>query len=48
MGQISVNKKYLWILSRTPKMEDVIYQQIFTRLNEMGFDLAKLHITRQF
>ena len=42
------NKKYLWILSRTPKMEDVIYQQILTRLNKMGFDLAKLQITQQF
>lgn len=42
------NKKYLWILSRTPKMDDVIYQQIILRLKEKGFDLAKLQITQQF
>jgi len=41
------NKNYLWILSRTPKMEDVIYQKILTRLNEKGFDLTKLQITQQ-
>ncbi|MCX6294574.1 MAG: lipocalin family protein [Bacteroidetes bacterium] len=42
------NKKYLWILSRTPKMDDVIYQQIIQRLKEKGFDLAKLQITQHF
>jgi apolipoprotein D and lipocalin family protein len=41
------NKKYLWILSRTPKMDDAIYQQILSRLKEKGFDLSKLKITTQ-
>ena len=41
------NKKYLWILSRTPKMNDVIYQQILSRLKEKGFDLSKLQVTEQ-
>lgn len=41
------NKKYLWILSRTPKMEDAVYQQILLRLKKNGFDLAKLKITKQ-
>ncbi len=41
------NKKYLWILSRTPKMNDAIYQQILSRLKEKGFDLLKLKITTQ-
>ena len=41
------NKKYLWILSRTPKMNDTIYQQILSRLKEKGFDLLKLKITTQ-
>ena len=41
------NKKYLWILSRTPKMDDVVYQQILSRLKEKGFDLTKLKITQQ-
>lgn len=39
--------KYLWILSRTPKMNDVIYQQILSRLKAKGFDLDKLQITVQ-
>lgn len=41
------NKKYLWILSRTPKMNETIYQQILSRLKEKGFDLLKLKITTQ-
>jgi len=40
-------KKYLWILSRTPKMNDAVYQQVISRLNEKGFDLTKLQITQQ-
>ncbi len=41
------NKKYLWILSRTPKMDNLIYQQILSRLVEKGFDLEKLKSTIQ-
>ena len=41
------NKKYLWILSRTPKMDDVTYQQIISKLRVKGFDLTKLRITQQ-
>jgi apolipoprotein D and lipocalin family protein len=41
------NRKYLWILSRTPKMSDSVYQKIIARLKEKGFDLAKLQITPQ-
>ena len=41
------NKKYLWILSRTPKMNDLRYKQITNRLAEKGFDLSKLQITKQ-
>ncbi len=40
------NKKYLWILSRTPKMDDLVYQQIISRLKAKGFDLTKLQITK--
>jgi apolipoprotein D and lipocalin family protein len=39
------NKKYLWILSRTSKMDEKVYQQILSRLNEKGFDLSKLQQT---
>ena len=41
------NRKYLWILSRTPKMEDVIYEGIMFRLKGKGFDLSKLKRTKQ-
>jgi len=41
------NKKYLWILSRTPTMNEITYQQITNRLKEKGFDLNKLQITKQ-
>lgn len=41
------NRKYLWILSRTPKMDAVLYQQIISRLKEKRFDLSKLRTTVQ-
>lgn len=41
------NRKYLWVLSRTPKMDNTIYQQILSRLKEKGFDLTKLRSTIQ-
>lgn len=41
------NRQYLWILSRSSKMEDVIYQEILGRLQKKGFDLTKLQITPQ-
>lgn len=41
------NKKYLWILSRTSKMDDSVYQQITARLKTKGFDLSKLQKTEQ-
>ncbi len=41
------NKKYLWILSRTPKMDDSTYEQICSRLKKMEFDLSKLMKTKQ-
>lgn len=41
------NKKYLWILSRTPKLNDAVYQQIILRLKEKGFDTEKLQHTKQ-
>jgi apolipoprotein D and lipocalin family protein len=41
------NRKYLWILSRTPTMNDATYQQIISRLKEKGFDTSKLKVTTQ-
>ena len=41
------NKKYLWIPSRTPKMNEKTYGQIVARLKEKEFDLSKLKLTPQ-
>jgi apolipoprotein D and lipocalin family protein len=41
------NKKYLWILSRTSKMDGTIYQLVISRLKVKGFDLSKLQTTVQ-
>jgi apolipoprotein D and lipocalin family protein len=41
------NRQYLWILSRTPQMDDNTYQQIISRVKEKGFDISKIKITPQ-
>lgn len=41
------NRDYLWILSRTAKMDDTVYQQILERLKTKGFNLEKLKRTEQ-
>ena len=41
------SRKYLWILSRTPKMEEPKYLEIVGRLKDRGFDVAKLNRTPQ-
>lgn len=41
------NRKYLWILSRTPHLNETVYKQICNRLEENGFDLSNLQKTEQ-
>lgn len=41
------NREYLWILSRTPFMDETVYQQIVSRIKEKGFDVSKLQRTEQ-
>ena len=41
------NKKYLWILSRTPVMKDTVYKAIVSRLKDNGFDITKIKLTKQ-
>ncbi len=41
------NRKYLWILSRTPKMDAVVYEGIISRLKAKGLDTDKLQKTVQ-
>ena len=40
-------RKFLWILSRTPTMNDVVYQDIVMRLQAKGYDTARLSRTPQ-
>lgn len=38
-------RQYLWILSRTPSIKKVLYDEIIDRLSKNGFDLSKLIIS---
>ena len=40
------NRKYLWILSRTPQMDDKLFSQLMESVKSKGFDVSKLIITR--
>ncbi|PKU22230.1 lipocalin [Telmatospirillum siberiense] len=40
-------REYLWILSRTPKVDPPAYDALLQRLLRKGFDLGKLEISRQ-
>lgn len=39
------NRKYLWILSRVPNIDEGTYQAIVRRAQEKGFDVSKLNRT---
>jgi len=41
------SRKYLWILSRTPSMDEGLYQDIVSRLPEKGYDPSKLKRMKQ-
>lgn len=43
----SPDRKYLWILSRTPQLEDAIYRRIVKQTAAKGFDVSRLVRTRQ-
>lgn len=43
----SPNRKYLWILSRSPEMNDTTYQSILRKVEKMGFEPNKLAKTPQ-
>ena len=40
-------RKYLWILSRTPEMDDATYQNILRRVEKLSFSPGKLNKTPQ-
>ena len=41
------NRKYLWILSRKPKMDEVLYNTLIEKCKAKGFDVNKLEKTKQ-
>jgi len=41
------SRKYLWILSRTAKLDEKLYAEITSRLAAKGYDAAKLQRGRQ-
>ena len=41
------NRKYLWILSRTPAMAPAVYEGIIERLRRQGYDPGRLNRTLQ-
>lgn len=43
----SPDKKYLWVLSRTPEMEENVYKKIISGIEKKGFDIQKLKKTIQ-
>jgi len=36
------SRKYLWILSRTPQMDEAVYDELLKRVQDKGFDISKL------
>jgi apolipoprotein D and lipocalin family protein len=36
------SRKYLWILSRTPQMDEAVYNGLIQRVRDMGFDISKI------
>ncbi|MEB2775759.1 lipocalin family protein [Algoriphagus sp. D3-2-R+10] len=41
------NRNYLWILSRTPQMDEKLYEKLLEGITEKGFDISKLEKTIQ-
>jgi apolipoprotein D and lipocalin family protein len=41
------NREYLWILSRTPTLDEGIYQELLKKLSAQGFDPSRLVKTKQ-
>ena len=40
-------RRYMWILSRTPQMDPLLYGEILNRMKEQGFPVETLVISRQ-
>ena len=40
-------RKYLWLLSRSPSMDEALYQEITARLPQKGYEPGRLQRTAQ-
>jgi len=40
-------RRYLWILSRKPAMDDALYQRLVTKVRELGYDPGRLEAMPQ-
>ena len=41
------SRDYLWILARTPTLDQGLYRALLARLEAKGYDLTRLRLTRQ-
>ena len=39
------SREYLWILSRTPRMDEVVYQELLRRIAVHGYDVTRIQRT---
>jgi apolipoprotein D and lipocalin family protein len=44
---VSKGFKYLWVLSRTPKLDPTVLDGLLARAKDLGFDLSKLIMVEQ-
>ena len=40
-------REYLWVLSRTPQLPEIVYDQLIARAKDQGFDVSRLVKTSQ-
>lgn len=40
-------REYLWVLSRTPQLDQKVYEALLIRLKQQQFDIQKLELTSQ-
>ena len=46
-AMVASSSKYLWILSRSPQLDDKITQILVDKAESLGFDVGKLYFTPQ-
>jgi apolipoprotein D and lipocalin family protein len=46
-AMVASGRKYLWILSRTPTLDEGVVRRLVGRAGELGFDTKRLYYTRQ-